>query len=74
MKEIVYLVYDEGGKYKFEPFAEQMKVFKDADQAMKFAISRGWNNGYFLTNFAPGQKNVYWAGDIKLSIMALEVN
>lgn len=71
-KEVFYLVLDESKKVESWPFAEQLVLFKDPNQAVEFAKARGYCNQMGL-NKTPGMKNIYQAGDTKVSIMVLVV-
>jgi hypothetical protein len=55
-------------------YKDQYKLFSDLKNAKKHAIDCGMVDPFGMgINTAPGQMNMYWAGDVRVSILPLEV-
>lgn len=76
MSKLVYLVFDESPQKKFAPYKEQVLAFDDPVKAVEKAKSLGYEDtflGLGPENLKPGLKQMYWCGDVKLSVLTLEI-
>ena len=74
---IVYIVSDLSPHQSLLPFSHTTRVFLDPAKAVehyKSLISPGERIMVMLggVNLAPGQKNMYYAGDTKVELLTLE--
>jgi hypothetical protein len=70
----MFLVHNESKDALLKPYSERFKLFTELNDAIKFARSCGFELTEMGINTKEGICNLYWAGDIKVSIICLSVD
>ena len=71
----MFLVHDESKDASLKPISERYKLFENVNDAVKWAHKCGYGDTMGMgINTKEGICNLYWAGDIKVNIISLEVN
>ena len=71
---ISFLVINDNEKDKFEKYDERYRLFSDPNKALEHAKRIGFQDRFGMgLNIKPGILNINQYGDIKVSILALEI-